>query len=364
MGWNSWNTFGCNISETLIEEVADAMVETGMKDAGYEYVNLDDCWMYGRDDQGKLKWEEATFPSGIPALADYVHGKGLKIGIYESANNLTCTGVYSGDADKNMRVGSLGHEEQDAATFAEWGIDFLKYDLCAGQRSSIVQMGEAIRAQARPILFSINPGNGQNDLDPPEPNWDMDGVANIWRIGFDINASWSSMIGLVDENSELFPYAGPGAYNDPDMLEVGKLASEAEDRTHFALWAVMAAPLIAGNDIRNMSATTREILTNAELITVNQDPLGSQGRVVASQGDVQVWAKELSGTNRRAVVVVNRGSAAASVTVSFSDLDLPEGMATVRDLWAHTDLGTFSGSYSADGIPSHGNAALVIAATD
>src|SRR5262249_42047922 len=160
----------------------------------------------------------------------------------------------------------------------------LKYDLCAGQRTSLVAMGTALRAGARPILYSINPGNGQNDLDPPKPNWDMQGVANIWRIGFDIAANWDAVTRLIDENANLYGYAGPGHYNDPDMLEVGKLANVNEDRTHFALWAIMAAPLIAGNDIRSMSAATRDILINAEIIAVDQDPLGIQGRMLSAPG--------------------------------------------------------------------------------
>jgi len=354
MGWNSWNTFGCNISEALIKQTADTMVSSGMKAAGYEYVNLDDCWMDGRDASGKLRWNATTFPSGIPALADYIHGLGLKIGIYESANQWTCTGVYGG-LDRSKAVGSLGHEADDAASFAAWGIDYLKYDLCAGQRSSILAMGVALRQQSKPIVYSINPGNGESDLDPPKANWDMAGVANVWRIGFDINASWSAVIRLLDQNSKLYPYAGPGGYNDPDMLEVGKLANANEDRAHFALWAIMAAPLIAGNDLQNMSATTREILTNEEIIAVDQDPLGIQGRVVEGEGaQQQVWSKTLSGTNVRAVALFNRANAPAAITVHWSALGLPAGAASVRDLWAHAELGSFTDSYTAEAVPAHG----------
>ena len=358
MGWNSWNTFQCNISESLIKGVADTMVSSGMKAAGYSYVNLDDCWMNGRDANGALRWNTTKFPAGIPALADYVHSKGLKFGIYQSANNATCVGLYGG-IDKAVAVGSLGHEAQDAATFASWGVDFLKYDLCAGQRSSIVKMGMALRAGTRPILYSINPGNGQSDLDPPKANWDMQGVANIWRIGFDIDASWGAVIRLIDENANLYDYAGPGHFNDPDMLEAGKLANVNEDRAHFAMWAIMAAPLIAGNDIRSMSTTTRDILNNAEIIAVDQDPLGIQGRLVASPGaNLQVWSKTLSGTNTRAVALFNRGTSPASITVQWSALGLPAKSASVRDLWLHTDLGTFDPSYTVSNVPAHGVAML------
>ncbi len=360
MGWNSWNTFQCSISESLIKGVADTMVSSGMQAAGYDYVNLDDCWMDGRDGSGNLRWNTSKFPAGIPALADYVHGKGLKFGIYESANTATCVGLYGG-IDKAVAVGSLGNEAKDAATFASWGVNFLKYDLCAGQRSSLVTMGTALRAGTRPILYSINPGNGQTDLDPPKPNWDMQGVANIWRIGFDINASFGSVTQLIDENSGLYSYAGPGHFNDPDMLEVGKLANVNEDRSHFAMWAIMAAPLIAGNDIRSMSTTTRDILTNTEIIAVDQDPLGLQGRRVSASGaTLDVWSKTLSGTNVRAVALLNRGGSAASISVNWTDLGLPAGAATVRDLWAHTDLGSFTGSYTASNVPSHGVAMLKV----
>jgi alpha-galactosidase len=363
MGWNSWNTFQCNISESLIKGVADTMVQSGMQAAGYEYVNLDDCWMNGRDGSGALRWNTSKFPSGIPALADYIHRKGLKFGIYQSANSATCVGLYSG-VDRSVAVGSLGHEAQDAATFASWGVDYLKYDLCAGQRSSIAAMGAALRAGPRPIVYSINPGNGQNDLDPPKPGWDMKGVANVWRIGFDINASWGAVVRLIDENSGLYDYASPGAFNDPDMLEVGKLANSTEDRAHFALWAIMAAPLIAGNDIRSMSATTRDILTNAEIIAVDQDPLGIQGHIVATPGaNLQVWSKTLRGTDVRAVALFNRGAIPASITVRWSDLALPNRAAAVRDLWAHFDLGTFDQSYTVADIPAHGVAALRVTST-
>jgi alpha-galactosidase len=256
-------------------------------------------------------------------------------------------------------VGSLGHEAQDAATFASWGVDFLKYDLCAGQRSSIVKMGTALRAGTRPILYSINPGNGQSDLDPPKAGWDMQGVANIWRIGFDIDASWGAVIRLIDENANLYSYAGPGHFNDPDMLEAGKLANVNEDRAHFAMWAIMAAPLIAGNDIRSMSTATRDILTNAEIVAVDQDPLGSQGRLVASPGtNLQVWSKTLSGTNVRAVALFNRGASPASITVQWSALGLTATSASVRDLWLHSDLGSFDQSYTASNVPAHGVAML------
>ena len=352
MGWNSWNTFGCNVSETLIRSMAEAMVSSGMQAAGYEYVNIDDCWMNGRDANGKLRWSD-NFPAGIPALADYIHGLGLKLGIYEVPANQTCASRYGG---YTPGVGSLGHEVEDANTFAEWGIDYLKYDLCAGQRSGFAVMRDALRATGRPILYSINPGNGQNDLCPPNRcALDLPSIANIWRIGFDIDAGWDSWLRLIDESTELYAYAGPGHFNDPDMLEVGRGRSEDEDRAHFSLWAILAAPLLSGNDLRSMSLATRSILTNAEVIAVDQDALGIQGRLVASPAaGLQIWSKPLSGANRRAVALFNRGANAAAITVQWAALGLPISAARVRDLWSHADVGTFSESYTAASVPSHG----------
>ncbi len=361
MGWNSWNTFQCNISESLIKGIADVMVSSGMRDVGYEYVNLDDCWMDGRDEDGKLRWNTDKFPSGISALADYVHDKGLKLGIYEVPADRTCLGRYGG-VDPAIAVGSLGHESIDAETFASWGVDYLKYDLCLGDRDGFAVMRDALQAAGRPIFYSINPGNGEGDLCPPSTcSLDLLQTATMWRIGFDINTSWSSVLRLLDQNSELYPYAGPGHWNDPDMLEVGNGMTDTEGRAHFSLWAIMAAPLIAGNDLRSMSATTQGTLTNAEVIAVDQDPLGIQGRVVATPGqDLQVWSKTLAGQNARAVVLFNRGASSAPIMVQWSDLGLPAGSASVRDLWSHTDLGTFDDSYTAASVPSHGVVMLEI----
>ncbi len=362
MGWNSWNTFQCSLNEQLIHDVADRFVTSGMAAAGYQYVSLDDCWMNGRDASGNLQWDTTKFPAGIPALAAYVHGKGLKLGIYESANTATCVGVY-GPSTPAVAVGSLNHEPQDAQTFASWGVDFLKYDLCAGNRASIAKMGAGLRATGRAIVYSINPGNGPTDLDPPTtPGWNFDTIANMWRIGFDINASWASVLSLIDQDAPLARFSGPGRWNDPDMLEVGKGLTADEDRSHFSMWAMLAAPLIAGNDIRSMSATTQSILTNAEVIAVDQDPLGLQGQIVATPATtLQVWSKQLAGTNTRAVALFNRGTAAASMTVRWTDIGIPATNATVRDLWQHIAVGTFSNSYTAASVPAHGVIMLKIA---
>jgi alpha-galactosidase len=335
------------------------MVSSGMQAAGFQYVNIDDCWMDGRDAGGNLQWDASKFPSGIPALAAYVHGKGLKLGIYETPNTVTCVGIYGGISPA-VAVGSLGHEAQDAETFASWGVDYLKYDLCQGQLSSFAAMRDALRATGRPIVYSINPGNGSG-CPPTGPTTSTCGlnlasIANLWRIAFDINASWSSITGIIDQDAPLSLYAGPGHWNDADMLEVGNgTLTVDENQSHFTMWAILAAPLLAGNDLRSMSATTTTTLTNTEVIEVDQDPLGAQGTLVASpQSGLQVWSKPLSGNNVRAVALLNRNATPASITVNFSQIGLPTGQVTLRDLWQHAGLGSFNNSYTAINVPSHG----------
>ena len=352
MGWNSWNAFACNgLTESVVKSTADAFISTGMKDVGYEYVNLDDCWMDGRDSSGKFKWNASKFPSGIPSLAEYVHGKGLKIGIYSTPNTKTCAGLYGGYTGG---VGSAGHETQDAQTFADWGIDYLKYDKCQGQLSGFAVMRDALKATGRPIFYSINPADQGPYCTPTNCSIDLVNIANMWRIEFDISAKWSEVIRLIDKNKPEYVGAGPGHWNDPDMLEVGNGLNDTEGRAHFSMWAIMAAPLITGNDLSKMSTTTKETLTNPEVIAVDQDPLGKQGRVVATPGnDLEVWSKELSGTNTRAVALFNRSGASASITVQWSQIGIPAGAATVRDLWAKQDLGEFTDSYTGNNIASH-----------
>ena len=352
MGWNSWNAYNCDgLNETVVKNMADAFISTGMKAVGYEYVNLDDCWMDGRDASGKLKWNASKFPSGIPALAEYIHGKGLKIGIYQTPNTKTCAGIYGG---YTPGVGSVGHETTDAQTFASWGIDYLKYDKCQGQLSAFAVMRDALKATGRPIFYSINPGDQGPFCTPTNCSLNLPTVANMWRIGFDISAKWSEVIRLIDANKEQYAGAGPGHWNDPDMLEVGNGLNDGEGRAHFSMWAIMAAPLITGNDLTKMSAMTKATLTNAEVIAVDQDHLGKQGRVVATPAaNLEVWSKELSGTNTRAVALFNRGSASASITVQWSQLGLPAGAASVRDLWAAKDVGPATDSYTAANVPSH-----------
>ena len=344
MGWNSWNKFGCDVSEKLIKETADALVSTGMKDAGYQYLVIDDCWQVRRDAQGRIVPDPDRFSSGMKALADYVHGKGLRFGVYSDAGTATCA----------KRPGSKDHEAIDARTYAEWGVDYLKYDWCntEGQdtRDSYARMSQALRATGRPIVFSICEwGSTRPWLWAP-------GIGHLWRSTGDIQDCWDcgkewggmGVTHIIDILADLYPYAGPGHWNDPDMLEVGNGGlTTAESRAHFSFWALLAAPLMAGNDLRSMSAETREILANPEVIAVDQDALGMQGRKVRDNGPQEVWMKPLGG-GAKAVILFNRGTEAGNIGVAWEDIGLaPAGKALVRDLWKKADAGSFAGRYEA-----------------
>jgi alpha-galactosidase len=349
MGWNSWNKFACNIDEATVRRVADAMAANGMKEAGYQYVVIDDCWHGARDEGGFITYDAKRFPSGIKALADYVHAKGLKFGIYSDAGRKTCGG----------RPGSQGHEYQDAKTYASWGVDYLKYDWCeTGTRNAeeaYTLMADALRETGRDIVFSMC------EWGAAKPWLWASAVGNLWRTTGDITDKWDGkhdyalgVMRILDLNEPLYPYAGPGHWNDPDMLEVGNGGlTVTEYRSHFSLWALMAAPLIAGNDVANMDADTRDILLNKEVIAVNQDRLGAQGRRVRDDGDLEVWSKPLA-DGSRAVILFNRGAEAKSISVDWTELGYPATLkAQVRDLWAHKDLGKQTGRFAATA-PSHG----------
>jgi alpha-galactosidase len=348
MGWNDWNSFGCNVSDTLIRQTADAMVSSGMAAVGYQYVNIDDCWsLKSRDGNGNLVADPNKFPSGMKALADYVHGKGLKIGIYSSAGLTTCAGYPA----------SLGNEQRDANLWASWGIDYLKYDNCGDTQGKSGQvrytaMRDALAATGRAILFAIC-------------NWGNDNVlawgpatGNSWRTTGDIQANWNSVMGILDAQPGWAAGARPGAWNDPDMMEVGNGLSDTESRAHFSLWALLNAPLIAGNDIRTMNATTRSILTNTDVIAVNQDWGGRQGNRVVDNGNTEIWTKPMS-NGSMAVVLLNRNSSTTTVSTSASQIGLGSASSySVRDLWAHT-TSTTSGAISA-AVPAHGAAMYVV----
>jgi alpha-galactosidase len=343
MGWNSWNRFRGEVSDAVIRGTADAMVANGMKDAGYVYVNIDDTWEAGRDASGRILTNR-KFPD-MKALADYVHGKGLKLGIYSSPGPLTCAGYE----------GSYGHEADDARTYAAWGIDYLKYDWCGAARlysdddmQGIYQkMGDALRATGRPIVYSLCQ-YGRHDVQ----TWGAEVGGNLWRTTGDISDTWESMSRIGFSQDALAPYAKPGHWNDPDMLEIGNGGmSETEYRTHMSLWALLAAPLLAGNDLRTVTPQILAILTNREVIAVDQDSLGRQGRRVKQDRDVEVWTKPLAG-GASAVGIFNRGSVATTASVSCEDLQAC-GNYTVRDLWTRHDAGALGTTYTTE-IESHG----------
>ncbi|KAK3043305.1 hypothetical protein RJ639_002548 [Escallonia herrerae] len=338
MGWNSWNHFQCNLDEKLIKETADAIVSKGLAAVGYKYVNLDDCWAeLKRDSQGNLIPKASTFPSGIKALADYVHSKGLKLGIYSDAGTQTCS--------KTM-PGSLGYEEQDAKTFASWGIDYLKYDNCNNNdisaKKRYPKMTKALQNAGRPIFFSLCEW-GQED----PATW-ASHVGNSWRTTGDIEDYWDSMTSRADQNDKWASYAAPGGWNDPDMLEVGNGGMTTQEyRSHFSIWALAKAPLLIGCDVRSMDNVTFKLLSNKEVIAVNQDKLGVQGKKVKKNGDLEVWAGPLSG-KRVAVILWNRGGSKASITAYWSDIGLnPATVVNARDLWAHSTQKSVKGKLSA-----------------
>ena len=340
MGWNSWNKFHCDVSEKLIMQTADAMVSSGMKDAGYEYIVIDDCWQISRDENGEIVADKERFPHGMKYVADYVHSKGLKFGIYSSAGTVTC----------QRRPGGFGHEYQDARTYARYGVDYLKYDWCGSTtqdaRSSYTNMRNALYAAGRPIVFSICEW-GQN-----KP-WEWAGdVGHLWRTTGDISDNWNSMINIFEQQKDLARYAGPGRWNDPDMLEVGNGGMTTEEyRTHFSLWCMLASPLMAGNDLANMTPETKLILMNKEMIAINQDTLGIQATCYRDQGNYQIWVKGLA-NNEKAVCLLNKSDEKKSVLVDFALLAQIRTMTRrFRPPSGTTGAGVPAGGFGVPGAP-------------
>ena len=351
MGWNSWNYFAGKVDDKGVRAAADQIVATGMKDAGYTYVNLDDTWEGQRDASGVLHTND-KFPD-MKALADYVHSKGLKIGIYSGPGPKTCAGFE----------GSLGHEVQDAQLYASWGIDYLKYDLCSFGHavmqaqapndkaeqmrlmySAYKKMGDALKATGRPIVYSFC----QYGMDAVW-EWGPSAGGNLWRTTGDVQASWSSIYNIINQQAGLAKYAAPGHWNDPDMLEVGngtkdnqgrvRPLSLPENRTHFSMWAMLAAPLLAGNDLPNMKPEITAILTNKDVIAIDQDRLGKQATHIYSDGEVDVWARHLTG-GAMAVAVLNAGPDKYSTHpfhLSLAKLGL-HGPQAGKDLWTGKDV--------------------------
>lgn len=343
MGWNSWNHFACKVTAADVRAAAAAIAGNGMKAAGYTYVNIDDCWQGKRDSQGNI-WANERF-GDMKALADYVHSKGLKIGIYSSPGPKTCAGYE----------GSYQHEAQDAKQYAAWGFDYLKYDWCSAEKvykpsqmpEVYKKMHAALAATGRPIVFSLC----QYGLTRVW-RWGASVGGNLWRTTEDISDNYDRMSVIGFEQNGLESYAGPGHWNDPDMLEIGNgHMSHDEYLTHMSLWSLLAAPLLAGNDLSKMSPADLVILTNKEVIAVDQDPKGVQGRRVAEEGPLEVWAKPLA-DGSYAVGLFNRGESPNPVTLELKDIGI-HGSAKIRDLWAHRDLGSFTGTYTAT-VPRHG----------
>lgn len=361
MGWNSWNKFACNINEKLIMEIAEVMVSSGMRDAGYEYINLDDCWHGDRDSLGFIHPDPERFPSGMKALADFIHSKGLKMGLYSDAGSRTCGG----------RPGSRGYEFQDALTYTKWGVDYLKYDWCNTEglkaEGAYKTIAAALKKAGRPIILSIC------EWGDDEPwKWGP-AVGHLWRTTGDIfncfdcvedHGTWKSfgVMQILDKQKGLRQYAGPGRWNDPDMLEVGNGMQENEDRAHFSMWAMIAAPLIAGNDLRAMTKETIGILTNKEVIAVNQDSLGIQGFQYSVKDKLETWFKPLK-DGSWAVCFLNRNDSPQEVdfdwakevvqdSLSKRDLDNRPGEYTIRNLWTKKASGTTKKRFKAT-VPSH-----------
>ncbi|MGV9253083.1 NPCBM/NEW2 domain-containing protein [Streptomyces sp. NPDC003697] len=354
MGFNNWNSTHCRaeFDEDMVKAIADIFVDKHLRDAGYQYVNLDDCWaLPQRDGDGKLVPDPVRFPNGIKAVADYVHAKGLKLGIYSSAGTKTCNSAGF--------PGALGHEYSDARQFADWGVDYLKYDNCNNQGVDAQQryttMRDALEATGRAIVYSICEW-GEN-----KPwQWAAD-VGHLWRTTGDISDSWGSMLSILKKNLPLAPYAGPGHWNDPDMLEVGNGGmTDTEYRSHFSMWAVMAAPLLIGTDLRKASDATFDILGNEEVVAVDQDPLGKQGTVVTSEDGRWVVAKQMR-DGSRAVALFNESGQAQRIATTAAAVGLPGAAAyTLRDLWQHRSYNT-AGTIAAT-VPAHGTVLLRVAA--
>ena len=345
MGWNSWNKFACDgINENVIRETADAMVSSGMRDAGYQYIVIDDCWQVSRDSAGNIQYDAVKFPHGIKALADYVHSKGLKFGIYTCAGRNTCAG----------RPASAGYEFEDARQYAAWGVDYLKEDWCntgtQNAPASYTLMRDALYKAGRPIVFSLCEWGSNKPW-----SWAKD-VGHLWRSCGDIGNSWNfmdagngsayggSVIGNLDLQNGLEKFAGPGHWNDPDMLEVGNGAlTTEEEKSHFTLWCMLAAPLMAGNDLRKMAPETAKILTNAAVIAIDQDALGQQGWRAAINNDLEIFVKPLQGGDT-AVCLFNRGDGEKKLDLAWSSVSIATGH-KIKDVWKNEAAGTTAGNY-------------------
>jgi alpha-galactosidase len=358
MGWSSWNHFHVNINEQIIRGQADAMISSGMNEAGYKFVNIDDGYFGGRKANGQLFSDSLKFPSGMKALVDYIHNKGLKAGIYSDAGSNTCGSIY--DNDKNgIGVGLYGHVKADCDLFFnQWGFDFLKVDWCGGERQKLDEKTEylsilkEVQSNNKNIVFNIC-------------RWTFPGVwaiktADSWRISGDIQSKFESICNIIDINAGLAKYASPGHFNDMDMLQVGRGMTYEEDKAHFSMWCMMVSPLLAGNDLRTMSSETIEILTNKELIAINQDPACIQAERIVKDGTTEVWLKPLEKKDgkTKAIAVFNRGESPITYKIKPEILSVSK-KTKIRDLWQHKNLGKFDKSISVE-VQKHGIVVLKI----
>ena len=362
MGWNDWNSYGCGISEAAVSNTIVMVATNGMKAAGYQFIDIDDGWAGSRDSNGVIQAYSISskFPDGIKYLADFAHSHGLKLGVYTDHGTNTCSSCISGETPPKQ-PGSLGYEYLDAFTYASWGADYLKEDNCnvpggANAQVDYGKMSDGLMRSGRPIVFCLCGGNGTSGAKSYQ-SWSPV-LGNYWRTTGDISDNYSTVISHIDPNSTSAFAAGPGRWNDPDMLEVGNGNMTAtEDQTHFTMWCIMAAPLIMGNNLTTMSAQALATLINPEAIAVDQDPAGEEGVKVVNNssavGTNEVWSRTLGyDFTTKAVVLFNRNGPATNITVYWTNLALQPGAATVRDLWAHADLGTFTNSFTTN-VASH-----------
>ena len=359
MGWASWNQFGVRLDEEVIKRQTDAMVSSGLADAGFNYINIDDGFFNGRDDKGNFRIDSTKFPHGMKALVDYIHSKGLKAGFYTEAGENTCGSQYSGQPG-GVGGGMYHHDQQDADLFFKtWGFDFLKVDYCGGLKDKLDE-----KTRYTEIRNAID-NTGRSNIAYNVCRWQFPGtwvtkIADSWRISNDINFTpgsvpkWKSIVSIINQSKYLAPYASPGHYNDMDMLEVGRGLSTQEDKSHFSMWCILSSPLVLGNDLTKLNAQTKEILTNEEVLAVSQNSAGFQAHLLWEKDGLQVWTKNLKGqqSKERAVALLNTNSTEATMSVKWADLNIV-GKANVRDLWSHTDLGLMDSIFTVN-VPAHG----------
>lgn len=358
MGWASWNNFRAEISEPILKAQAYAMVKSGLVQAGYRYFNIDDGFFAGRDDRGNLLTDKNKFPKGMKEMADYIHRNGLKAGIYSEAGSNTCGSIW--DAQKGgINAGMYTYDQKDADLFFKnWGFDYIKVDYCGAQKQALDEQ-ERYTAIKKAILAT-----GRHNIQYNVCRWEFPGtwvlpVANSWRISHDLFLRWPSVIDAIDKNTFLAAYASPGHYNDMDMLQVGRGFSPDEDRAHFSIWAILSSPLLLGNDLTKINEYTLSIITNNEIIALNQDTTGLQAQLVKDNGKgQQVFAKAINGkqSNERAVLLFNRHKDTQTISFSLDDVNL-YGPAQARDLWKKADIGTITSTFSAE-VPGHGAVVL------